>query len=112
MIKKKLKIPLYFQNLTIIQTDDFESIHKFYNLKGQCGGYDAVTIDDGDNIVVVFNSKVDASTIAHESTHVCTYTFQKIGAEIDVDNDETFAYLIGWVVGQIHKIIKVNYERN
>lgn len=108
MIKKKFKIPIYFQNLTIIQTDDFESIHKFYNLKGYCGGYDAVTIDAGDDIVVVFNSKVDASIIAHESTHICTYTFQKIGAEIDVNNDEFLAYLMGWVVGKIHKTIKVN----
>lgn len=108
MIKKKFKIPLYFQNLTVIQTDDFESIHKFYNLKGYCGGYDAVTIDAGGNIVVVFNSKVDASIIAHESIHICTYTFQKIGAKIDVNNDEFLAYLMGWVVKQIHKTIKVN----
>lgn len=108
MIKKKFKIPLYFQNLTVIQTDDFESIHKFYNLKGYCGGYDAVTIDAGDNIVVVFNTKADASIIAHESVHICTYTFQKIGSELDVNNDEFFAYLMGWVVKQIHKTIKVN----
>jgi len=81
IIKKRIKIPLYFQNLYIIQTDDFETIHREYKLKGSVD-FAGVTILDDDEIVVV--------------------------SEYDRDNDETLAYLLGWVVEQIHKTIKVN----
>lgn len=108
MIKKKIKVPLYFQNLTIIQTDDFESIEKQYNLKGNYPEYDAITFNTSDSIVVVFNSKVTPSIIAHEFVHVCSYVFTGICAKIDLDNDECLAYLLGWVVEQIHKNIKVS----
>jgi hypothetical protein len=107
IIKKRIKIPLYFQNLYIIQTDDFETIHREYKLKGSVD-FAGVTILDDDEIVVVFRTDVTPSIIAHEALHVCSYVFQGIDAEYDRDNDETLAYLLGWVVEQIHKTIKVN----
>jgi len=104
MIKKKIKIPLYFQNLTIIQTDDFDTIHKQYNLKGSVD-FAGITILDDDSIIAVFRSDVTPSIIAHEALHVCSYVFQGIDAKYNRDDDETLAYLLGWVVEQIHKTI-------
>lgn len=67
-----------------------------------------MVVETNDEIIVCFNSEVNPSIIAHESLYVCSYLFQEIGVEFDEDNDETLAYLLGWVVEQIHKIVKIN----
>ena len=36
--------------------------------------------------------------IVHESVHVANRIFSVIGAEIDLENDETYAYLVHWIV--------------
>ena len=105
MIKKKFKIPLYFQNLIVIQTDDFEALEKEYGLRGGSPEYSAITFETKDSIVVAFKSEVDLSIIAHESVHICSYVFLGIDAKVELDNDEPFAYLMGWVVEQIEKTI-------
>ncbi len=107
MINKKISIPLYFHKLRIIQSDDFEEVHKRYGLRGEID-YAGVTIDGGHEIIVAFNNEVTASIIAHEALHVCSIVFKNIRCDYDRDNDEPIAYLLGWVVEQIHKIIKVN----
>jgi len=107
VIKKKFKIPLYFHNLIVIQTDDFQAIEKEYGLRGGSPDYAAITFETDDAIAVCFNSKVDYSIIAHESVHVCSYVFLGIGAKLELNNDETFAYLMGWVVEQIHSVVKI-----
>lgn len=106
MIKKRIKIPIYLDKLLIIQTDNFEKIQKKYNLGG-IADYCAITFQMDKEIVVVFNSKVDASIVAHEALHICSYIFKNTGAEFDKDNDESLAYLLGYVVKEISKAIKV-----
>ena len=46
--------------------------------------------------------------IAHESTHVAFETFRDIGGIADEDNQEPFAYLVGWVAKQIKGVL--NYK--
>jgi len=104
MINKRIKIPLYFHNLRIIQTDNFEEVHKHYGLRGEID-YAGITIDAGNEIVVAFNNEVTASLIAHEALHVCSIVFKNIRCDYDRDNDEPIAYLLGWIVEQIHKTI-------
>lgn len=111
MIRKRIKIPMYFQNLMIIQTDDFDEIEKVYGLDKAPGGYDAVTFLWKGDIVVVFNSKVTPSIVAHESVHICSFIFYLVGAEKDINNDEHEAYITGYVVEQIHKTIEVYDKR-
>lgn len=36
-------------------------------------------------------------TMVHESVHVADWTFDYIGATPDINNDEPYAYLVGWV---------------
>lgn len=45
-----------------------------------------------------------ADTIAHESDHLCNQLFMDIGATVDVTNDESHAYLLGWTVKQITRV--------
>lgn len=106
MIKKKIKIPIYLDKLLIIQTDNFEKIQRKYNLSSIVD-YCAITFQLDKEIVVVFNSKVDASIVAHEALHVCSYIFKNTGADFDRDNDENLAYLLGYIVKKISKIIKI-----
>lgn len=44
--------------------------------------------------------------IAHESTHVSLCIFNDIGGVITYEDQEPFAYLVGWVFGCIDKVRK------
>lgn len=46
--------------------------------------------------------------LAHEATHVALELFRDIGAEVDIDNQEPFAYLVGWIVKQLSNVY--NYK--
>lgn len=50
-------------------------------------------------VLIIFTKKVNmtCNTIAHEATHAAGYIFKHIRQEID--SDETFAYLVGWIAG-------------
>jgi len=110
MIKKTIKIPIYFGELTIIQTDDFAKIEKQYSLK-ETNSYEAFTFKNLKSnylqITVVFNNQVSPRTVAHESLHILNWIFTERNIEYDFYNDEPAAYLLGWIVEQVHKTIKV-----
>lgn len=44
--------------------------------------------------------------IAHESTHVAICIFNDIGGNVTYEEQEPFAYLVGWVFGRIDTIRK------
>jgi hypothetical protein len=56
----------------------------------------------------------DASVeaIAHESTHIAFETFRDIGGLADEDNQEPFAYLVGWVAKQIKNALNYKKHKN
>lgn len=110
MIKKRIKIPIYLDKLLIIQTDNFEKIQKKYKLEG-IADYCAITFQMDKEIVVVFNSKVDSSIVAHEALHVCSFIFKNVGADFDRDNDENLAYLLGYIVKEVGKVIKIRRKK-
>lgn len=85
----------------------------------QKGG--AVTISAYDNenkkggFLVWFPKSGDMSNldwIAHESTHVALGIFEYIGSEVDANDSEPFAYLVGWVFGCIDKVRKYKEAKN
>lgn len=57
-------------------------------------------------ILIRFRSKKDmsAKNIAHESTHAALEIFDYVGALISSDNQEPFAYLVGWIADCINKV--------
>jgi hypothetical protein len=107
MIKKKFKIPLYFHNLTIIQTDDFQAIEKMYKVTDLSDDYAAVVFENSQSIVMVCDFKVTPSIIAHEAVHIVNSVFLTTGMELDRINDEAQAYLTGWIVEKIHSVVKI-----
>lgn len=57
-------------------------------------------------------SSADVEYIAHESTHVAFETFRDIGGVADEDNQEPFAYLVGWVAKQIKNVLNYKGTKN
>ena len=52
----------------------------------------------------------DTSVLAHEATHVAFEMFRDIGGIADEDNQEPFAYLVGWVTEQL--LYAYRYKEN
>lgn len=106
MIKKKIKIPYYFHSLTIIQTNNFKKIEKKYNLDS-LGDYEGVVFDNKSDIYVVLRKNTTPSIIAHEVIHIVNLIFNSVGIKLDPNNDEAYAYTVGWIIKKIHKVVKV-----
>jgi|GEM_PF-567795 len=112
-IEARIKIPLYSGDLIIVQSDDIQKVLDKYGVKFDVHGYEAVTFRHDTRsgytrYVIAFENPVNSRIVAHESLHVVTYLFEDRGMRIDNMNDEPAAYLLGWVVGQIHKRIKID----
>lgn len=50
--------------------------------------------------------------IAHESTHAALCIFEDIGARISYEDQEPFAYLVGWIFECIDKVRKHKEVKN
>ncbi len=106
MRKKKIKIPIYGGILIIILDKDLSYVEKKYKTRSLIN-YGAVTIQDENkfgNYIVAFECK-DRSLIAHEIVHIINYIFIDNCVELDRQNDETQAYLTGWLFNKIEKFI-------
>lgn len=74
------------------------------------------TKDLGFAVVVLSNlknlggSKI-VEIISHEAIHVATRMFEWLGIKFDVDNDEPYAYLVGYITSCIWKTVsKIIYK--
>ena len=52
--------------------------------------------------------KIHMGTIAHEAVHIANMLFEQRGITLSAVNDEPFAYLVEWIVDEIHKFINKN----
>ena len=55
--------------------------------------------DQRGGVLVIFKSKVamTADTMAHEATHLAMMIFDYVGATPNINDQEPFAYLVGWI---------------
>jgi len=58
-------------------------------------------------IIVLVKEDIGASVMAHEATHAALCVFDFVHAEPDYDNQEPFAYLVGYIT----KIINFSYYK-
>ena len=106
---KKIEVPIYNCDLTIILTKDLNEVVKKYKLPGNWGEFGALTFEDKSkyrDYVVAFTDANHLSNIAHEIVHIKNYIFLGINAKVDLRNDEPEAYLIGWLFDQINNFLK------
>lgn len=59
--------------------------------------------------LVKLNRVESKGDIAHEATHVAFETFRDIGGVADEDNQEPFAYLVGWITNRLFEAL--NYKK-
>jgi|SRR6187402_1944063 len=106
MIKKKIKIPIYCCELTVILDKDLSYVESKYKTKS-LKDFGAVTLKDESkyrHYVVAFEYP-SGSIIAHEIVHIIDYLYLDCGIHLDRVNDEHTAYLSGWLFDKIYKII-------
>ena len=73
---------------------------------------DVVERSSGDYGVIVWLHKLNditTGTMAHEADHAANLIFKAIGAKVDCTNDETHAYLVGFITNCI-EIVKKGKE--
>ena len=57
-------------------------------------------------LIVLKNKQTKQSDIAHECVHAAMSIFNDLGINIDTDNQEAFAYMVGWCVKSINSVLK------
>ena len=108
MVVREVPIPIYFGTLVIIFTDELERLNSVYNTNIKEEDYDAVVFSEVDNsskLVVAIKEK-NWSVIAHEAVHIVNSIFLSCNIQLDRNNDEPQAYLMGWVIQQIDDFLK------
>lgn len=73
----------------------------------------AVSSVDRDGVLIFFNNEkcLTHGVIAHESVHFASYIFDFIQAKMDIENDETYAYLVGWCAEKCSTLIKKDKKK-
>lgn len=112
MKTKTIEIPIYKGELTFIKSDSFKETNERYKLSIP-ERFGAVTfrneaIDTFECVVSFVEENI--SLLAHEAVHVCNFIYEKIGAKLDIENDEFQAYLIGWIVDEMLNFLDKNDE--
>jgi hypothetical protein len=114
-MKVKVKVPLYFAKLVIHQVgrkgmEKLIAKHELEKYKVGFKTHDAFVFKDsaGRYRMLFKKEYCNARVVAHEGLHVVNFMFTDLRIEYDCQNDEHAAYLLGWVVGQCHKVLKLN----
>lgn len=65
-------------------------------------------------VLVRFGSRKDmsVSNMAHEATHASIEIFDYVDGRISYDNQEPFAYLVGWVTEMMNMVKTKNYDKD
>lgn len=116
MIKKVIKIPIYYGDLIIYQVnkDEESFIPKDYQLDNSnaYSAYCKFKLVNGYNKCIIVFKEVSHEIIAHEALHITNGILKHAGVFSDFDNDEPQAYLLGWVVKQIYNTVKLNEKES
>ena len=110
MLVKTIHVPIFLCELTLILCNDWAPVIKKYELKKKVNNYAACTftIPDKADCIVIAVKHTDWGIIAHEIVHAVNYIFSYCGVCLDRVNDETQAYLTGWIAGQFETFIEEN----
>lgn len=103
---KKINIPIYRSQLTMIFDKDLSYVEKKHKTSS-LQNFGAVTLKDESkyrNYVVAFEYS-SGSIIAHEIVHIINYIYLDCGIELDRENDENQAYLTGWLFDEIYDFL-------
>jgi hypothetical protein len=53
----------------------------------------------------------DGKVVAHESVHAATYIYKTIGGNIEMENHEPYAYLVGYIYDCVDKVRRIKHGK-
>ena len=111
MRKKTMPLPVYCGKLTIYESTDLNEVAKKVGANKKAGGYHAfftykVHKNKDVEYVLAFQPNPKESTVAHECVHMVNEVFMDHNIRLDPENDEPYAYFMGWAVNECHKFLK------
>lgn len=110
MIKKKIKIPLYNQFvITVIIGDNITQ--EIVNITKTPTDVEFKGVfcyrENGTDLIMGFEKNlINQGTIAHECLHATFYILDYVGMSLDAGSEEAYTYLLGYLVGEVNKLIK------
>ena len=109
-IKKEIRVPIYNAKIIISITDDLPSSIVEYS-DVSCENDVAMTLHFNTPLsyIMLFDvRKMSHMAISHEACHVTHRIMNDVGIEHTLLNDETEAYLQGYIINKIYKVVKTN----
>lgn len=102
-------IPIYFGTVKVVQSNDKDKVNKRFKIDWD-GLNTTVYTQDNHNFMMVTQpieeiTPFTIGTIAHEAVHIANWRMSRIGFKYDYENDEPFAYLVGFITEEIYKIV-------
>ena len=94
-MKKKFKIPIYNTNVIVSDENDKSDIYDAY-----------VDLVDNEIWLRYSKDKINDGIIVHESVHIVNFLYYRIGAKLDIYEDEHQAYLTQFIFNKLKQIIK------
>lgn len=112
MTSKTFKIPIYFDYLCVIHTQELGTIAKKHglNMEHLLSAFTfKVDTEKRTTYYVVFK-EAHLDIICHEAVHVVNMIFKDRGIYLDASNDEPQAYFTGWIVKKICMALKIKID--
>lgn len=100
----KIKVPIYKVIIEGYTRDSFLKEFVDYFEEKDIENYDAFCTFDPRNktdIVFVFEPGAPLDVIVHESVHIVNMIFNICGVQLDLENDETQAYLTQYIFKEL-----------
>lgn len=127
MIKQVKEVPIYGGKLIFIDSTNTKKLRKLFpntfDEKEEIYAHAIIGGHKGDvAYYILINSNhskcgISHGTISHEAGHVTTDIFDYIGAHLDPSNQESFTYLLGYIVDEFYlwldkNKIEIKLKRN
>jgi hypothetical protein len=111
MRSRTINIPIYCGSITFYESEDLNVVAKKIGIEKSLDGYTAFFWHKSRKngyveYILAFEPNPKESVVAHECVHFSNRLFMDHGIELDPDNDEPYAYFMGWAVNECHKFLK------
>lgn len=108
--KRKIKVPIYNFIVDFTVFDEWKEISKWCdNTEDEREGF-ILTDIYYPNIIKMFTNSGYRSNIVHEIIHIKNQIFSIIGQKVDIDNDETEAYLVEYLYKELVKVYEAHLK--
>lgn len=102
-------IPIYFGTVKVVQSNDKDKVNKRFKIDWDGLNTTVYTQDNHNFLMITQPIEIitfeTINTIAHEAVHIANWRISRIGFKYDYENDEPFAYLVGFITEEIYKIV-------